>query len=59
MGAQCVGRFGRGRLRAAPRMRVFPVLLRAGYSAVCVVGLCGKCDGVGTVDMGVLGGGGA
>jgi hypothetical protein len=53
--AQCVGRGGRCRLHAAPHLRGFPVRLHAGYSAVRVVGWCGKFDGVGTVDMGVRG----
>ena len=55
MRAQCVGRGGRCRLHAAPHLRSFPVRLHAGYSAVRVVGWCGKFDGVGTVDMGVRG----
>ncbi len=47
----------RCRLRIAPLLREFPVLLHAGYSAVCAVGWCGKFDGVRTVDMGVRGSG--
>jgi hypothetical protein len=53
--AQCVGHGVKCRLLAAPRVRVFSVLLYAGYSAVCAVGWCGECGCVGTVGMGVRG----
>jgi hypothetical protein len=53
--AQCVGHGERCRLRAAPHLREFSVLLRVGYSAMCAVGLCGIWGCVGTVDMGVRG----
>jgi hypothetical protein len=52
----CVVRVVKCRLLAAPRLRVFSVMLYAGYSAVYAVGWCGEWSCAGTVDMGVCGG---
>jgi hypothetical protein len=49
--AQCVGHGVKCRLRAAPRLCVFPVLLHAGYLVVCMVGWCGEWGCARTVDM--------
>jgi hypothetical protein len=53
--AQCAGRGLRCRQRAAPRVRGFPVLRHACYSAACAVGWCGAWGCAGTVHMGVRG----
>jgi hypothetical protein len=51
--AQCVGHGVSCRLHAAPCSHRFPVLLHAGYSAVCAAGWCGKWGGARALNMDV------